>query len=63
MGDSFIVDPIGQFVCEAGVLTETILFHAIPRVELRTSPTADSRTTRMIAEALAAEYWKLSPAN
>ena len=62
MGDSFIVDPIGQFVCEAGVLTETILFHAIPRAELRTGPAADSRTTRRIAEALAAEYGKLGSA-
>jgi len=30
VGDSFILNDLGETVCSAGLLTETILFHAIP---------------------------------
>ena len=34
VGDSFILNELGETVCSAGLLSDTILFHAIPRDSL-----------------------------
>ena len=59
MGDSFIVNRLGEFVCEAGLLTEKMLFHAIPRDDLATGKRKFHRTLPAVAEVLTAEYGKL----
>lgn len=56
LGDSFILDDLGYAVAEAGLLTETMLFHAIPRDRLGPTPRYWNRGGREIADLLRAEY-------
>ena len=59
VGDSFILNEFGETVCSAGLLTETMLFHAIPRAAL--GPNArfwQERDPKIVAE-LQGEYEKL----
>ncbi|NOZ24092.1 MAG: carbon-nitrogen hydrolase family protein [Planctomycetes bacterium] len=58
VGDSFILDRIGRFVGEAGLMTETLLVHDIPEDDLAKPRRPFHRTTPEIARQLHAEYEK-----
>ena len=59
LGDSFILNELGEYVCQAGILTETILFCAIPRERLAAGKRFWHRSHRTIFETLHAEHMGL----
>ena len=61
VGDSFILNELGEFVCQAGLLTETMLFHAIPRDRLASGKRPWHRSHPGIYNPLHTEYENLSP--
>jgi hypothetical protein len=62
MGDSFILNELGETVCSAGLLTETILFHAIPRETLGPTSRFWEERDPKIASELQGEYGTLAKA-
>jgi predicted amidohydrolase len=62
VGDAFILNDLGETVCSAGLLTETILFHAIPREALKPSRRFWQECDPKISSALHAEYRKFGKA-
>jgi len=59
LGDSFILNELGEFVCQAGMLTETMLFHAIPKESLAAGQRSWHRSHPAIYNAMHAEYERL----
>ena len=62
VGDSFVVNPKGQFVLEAGILTEKLLVYDIPGDQLAGNQRRFHRVSAAIVEQLSAEYRKLAAA-
>ena len=62
VGDSFILNEFGETVCSAGLLTETILFHAIPRAALGPDARFWREHDPKIVAELRGEYEKLDEA-
>ena len=63
VGDSFVVNPMGRFVVEAGILTETMLFYDIPQDELGGDDRRFRGALPAAAEQLAEEYRKVAERN
>lgn len=59
LGDSFIVNEVGEFVCEGGILTETMLFHAIPKDRLNRGPSHWKKAPSGLRDAFVAQYQAL----
>ena len=55
-GDSFIINELGEFVCRAGLLTETILYCEIPRSSLDAEKVPGDPIPKEIYEQLLDEY-------
>ncbi len=62
VGDSFILNEFGETVCSAGLLTETILFHAIPRSALGPNARFWQERDPEIVSELQREYMRLDKA-
>jgi len=60
IGDSFILNRRGRPMAEAGLCTETLLVHSIPRDDLAGEQRPFHRTDKVIADTLAAEYAKFA---
>lgn len=59
LGDSFILNELGELVSQAGVLTETILFYAIPKERLAMGKRSWDRSHPQIFQTLYSEYQNL----
>ncbi len=59
LGDSFIVNELGEIVCQAGLMNEIILFYAIPKDRLNRGPSHWENCPPGVRDALIAEYAKL----
>jgi len=60
VGDSFILNELGETVCSAGFLSDTILCHAIPREALSPNTRSWQETGPEIAADLLGEHEKLA---
>ncbi len=60
VGDSFILNRRGRPMAEAGLCTETLLVHPIPKNDLAGDKRPFHRTSKSIADTLAAEYAKFA---
>ena len=56
LGDSFILNELGEIVCAAGMLTEAMLFHAIPRDHLGLGDRFWKRCPPKVLDTPVAEY-------
>jgi len=59
VGDSFILNELGEYVCQAGILTETMLFYAIPKDRLAPEKRFWHRSHPGIYNAMHQEYARL----
>ena len=60
VGDSFILNRRGRPMAEAGLCTEALLIHSIPKNDLAGDRRPCHRTDKAIADTLAAEYAKFA---